>query len=150
MECRTVSGRGRGFTLIELLVVMAIIATLLTIAVPRYMRSIHRSREAVLHQDLAALRESIDRFYGDTGKYPQTLEELLGGGSDAPLQARHLRRLYPDPMTNAVDWTLIQAPNGAIMGVASRSQRAPLKNARFDAADQDFEKATAYGDWQFT
>jgi len=58
-----VTGRRRGFTLIELLVVMAIIATLLTIAVPRYFRSIQRYREAILKQDLATLRESIDKFY---------------------------------------------------------------------------------------
>lgn len=51
------TGRRRGFTLIELLVVMAIIATLLTIAAPRYFRSLERSREAVLKQDLATLRE---------------------------------------------------------------------------------------------
>ena len=77
MECRTVTGRRRGFTLVELLVVMAIIATLLTIAVPRYFRSLERSREAVLRQDLTTLRESIDKFYGDTGKYPQTLAVLV-------------------------------------------------------------------------
>src|SRR3974377_1387497 len=59
-ECRIVNGdRARGFTLLELLVVMAIIATLLTIAVPRYFRSLERSREAVLQQDLRTLRESI-------------------------------------------------------------------------------------------
>ena len=61
--------RGRGFTLIELLVVMSIIAVLLTIAVPRYFKTLERSRETVLKQDLSVMREAIDKHYGDYGQY---------------------------------------------------------------------------------
>ncbi len=94
------TGRRRGFTLLELLVVMAIIGTLLTISVPRYFRSLQRSREAVLKQDLASLRESIDRFYGDTGKYPPTLAVLVAN--------RYLRAIPVDPITRSADkWTVI-------------------------------------------
>ena len=94
------TGRRRGFTLVELLVVMAIIATLLTIAVPRYARSLQRSRESVLRQDLATLRESIDKFYGDTGKYPATLAVLV--------EKRYLRGVPIDPMTKAADrWIVV-------------------------------------------
>jgi general secretion pathway protein G len=64
---------GRGFTLIELLVVMAIIATLLAIALPRYFLSLERAKEATLRQDLAVMRDAIDRYSGDTGHYPATL-----------------------------------------------------------------------------
>jgi hypothetical protein len=53
-------------------------------------------------------------------------------------------------MTNAADWVLVRAPGGGIMGVASSSQRAPLKTGHFDEVDQDFEDASSYGDWQFT
>lgn len=96
------TGKGRGFTLIELLVVMAIIATLLTIAVPRYVHSIQRSKEAVLKQDLTALRESIDKFYGDTGKYPPTLAVLV--------EKRYLRSIPVDPIANAADkWILVKS-----------------------------------------
>ena len=64
-------GRGyRGFTLVELLVVMAIIATLLSIVAPKYFNSLDRSRETVLRQNLNVMRDSIDKFYSDTGKYP--------------------------------------------------------------------------------
>jgi len=52
----------RGFTLIELLIVMAIIGTLLSIAVPRYFRSLQHARETVLKQDLSILREAIDKY----------------------------------------------------------------------------------------
>ena len=94
------TGRRSGFTLIELLVVMAIIATLLTIAAPRYFRSLERSREAVLKQDLATLRESIDRFYGDTGKHPKTLALLV--------EKRYLRSIPVDPIAKSADkWILV-------------------------------------------
>src|SRR4051812_17750508 len=59
-----------GFTLIELLVVMAIIAVLLSIAVPRYFGSLDRSREAVLKEDLYQMRDAIGKYYGDKGRYP--------------------------------------------------------------------------------
>ena len=96
------TGRRRGFTLVELLVVMAIIATLLTIAVPRYFRSLQRSREAVLKQDLTTLRESIDKFYGDTGKYPQTLAVLV--------EKRYLRSIPVDPIAKTADkWILLNS-----------------------------------------
>src|SRR4030088_867744 len=66
-----------GFTLIELLVVMSIIGVLLTIAVPRYFRTVQRSKETVLRRDLSTIRESIDRYYGDLGQYPVALATLV-------------------------------------------------------------------------
>jgi general secretion pathway protein G len=97
-----VTGRRRAFTLIELLVVMAIIATLLTIAVPRYFRSLERSREAVLKQDLTSLRESIDKFYGDTGKYPPSLAVLV--------EKRYLRSVPVDPIARTAEkWVLVKS-----------------------------------------
>jgi len=105
-----VTGRRRGFTLVELLTVMAIIATLLTIAVPRYFRSLQRSREAVLKQDLTALRESIDKFYGDTGKYPQTLAVLV--------EKHYLRTIPVDPIAKAVDkWIVVNSEDPEDNGV---------------------------------
>lgn len=104
------TGRRRGFTLIELLTVMAIIATLLTVAVPRYMRSLQRSREAVLRQDLVAMRESIDKFYGDTGKYPQSLTVLV--------EKKYLRSIPIDPMNRAADkWVVVNATEPEDNGV---------------------------------
>ena len=102
--------RRRGFTLLELLVVMAIIATLLTIAVPRYFRSLERSKQAVLKQDLVTLRESIDKFYGDTGKYPETLALLV--------EKHYLRSIPVDPIAKAADrWIVVQADDPEDNGV---------------------------------
>jgi general secretion pathway protein G len=101
MEFPIMSGkRGRGFTLIEMMVVMVVIGILLTIAVPRYLRSLERSREAVLKQDLSALRESIDKFYGDTGKFPESLAMLV--------EKRYLRSVPVDPIAKSAEkWVVI-------------------------------------------
>jgi general secretion pathway protein G len=89
-----------GFTLIELLIVMAIIGTLLTIAVPRYFHTLQRARETVLRHDLAILREAIDKYYADLGKYPDTLPALA--------EKHYLRSLPVDPITKLADsWTTV-------------------------------------------
>jgi hypothetical protein len=95
-------------------------------------------------------RAAIARYWNARRAYPQALQELLGGPPDSPLKIRYIRQLYPDPMTNAVDWVLVPAPSGGIMGVASSSKRAPLKTANFDPVDQAFVEASTYNDWQFT
>ena len=96
------SGARRGFTLIELLIVMAIIGTLLTIAVPRYFHTLQRARETVLRQDLAILREAIDKYYSDLGKYPEALPDLA--------EKRYVRSVPVDPFTRLADsWTAVQS-----------------------------------------
>lgn len=92
-----------GFTLIELLVVMVIIATLLTIAVPRYFSSVEKSREAVLHQNLALMREALDKYYGDNGRYPDALQDLVS--------KKYLRSLPVDPITGSPNTWLAVAPD---------------------------------------
>lgn len=95
-----------GFTLIELLVVLAIIATLLSLAVPRYSGSVDKAKEAVLRQNLSQLREAIDKHYSDTGQYPATLDELI--------KKRYLRRIPIDPMTDSdKTWLTLVSPDAA-------------------------------------
>ncbi len=90
----------RGFTLIELLVVMVIIGTLLSIAVPRYFRTLAHARETVLRQDLSILREAIDKYYADLGQYPDTLVALA--------EKHYVRSVPVDPFTKLVDsWTVV-------------------------------------------
>jgi general secretion pathway protein G len=86
----------RGFTLMEMMVVITIIMILLGIAAGRYERSITRSKEAVLHQDLFTLRQAIDQFTLDKQRAPTSLDELIS--------ADYLRALPVDPMTNKKDW----------------------------------------------
>ncbi len=73
--------KAAAFTLVELLVVLAIIALLLTLAVPRYFQSLDASKETILAENLRITRETIDKFYGDTGRYPESLEELVEKGN---------------------------------------------------------------------
>ena len=102
--------RARGFTLIELLVVMLIIASLLTIAVPRYFRSLEHSKEVVLEQDLSVLRDAIDKFFSDRGAYPEKLEELA--------TERYIRRVPVDPITKSADtWVTTESDDPDVAGV---------------------------------
>ncbi len=120
--------RPNGFTLIELLVVMAVIATLLSIVAPRYFNSIDRSREAVLRQNLSIMRDAIDKFYSDTGKYPLSLNQLV--------EERYIRAVPIDPMTeSAQTWIEVPPSDPEIEGmydVRSSSDRQALDGTFYD------------------
>jgi general secretion pathway protein G len=119
---------GRGFTLIELLVVLSIIALLLTLAVPRYIHSVDVAKEAVLSENLHIVRETIDKFYGDKGRYPESLEELVS--------ERYLRSLPRDPITDSTStWTIIapETPDVAKGNVYDIKSGAPGYHPRRSA-----------------
>ena len=94
--------RRRGFTLIELLVVLAIVALLLSLATPRYFQSIDTAKETVLIENLRITRDTIDKFYADTGRYPESLDELV--------EKKYLRARPFDPVTESTSSWLIEAP----------------------------------------
>ena len=110
MSRKPVGAAMRGFTLIELLVVMTIIGTLLSIAVPRYFRSLQHARETVLKQDLSILREAIDKYYADLNLYPETLPALV--------EKRYIRAMPVDPFTKLIDtWTLVPSDDPDHAGI---------------------------------
>jgi len=110
--------RQRGFTLIELLVVMAIVATLLTLAVPRYFVSIDRSREAVLKENLWQIRDAIGKYHADKGKYPDSLQALA--------TEQYLRKVPLDPVTQSDgSWVIVPIPGAEIAGVFDVRSGAP-------------------------
>lgn len=100
----------RGFTLIELIVVMAIVALLASIAAPRYFQSIERSKENALRTSLNVMRDAIDKFSADKGRYPDSLEELAS--------QRYLRQIPVDPLTGREDsWVVLPpAPDNDLRG----------------------------------
>jgi general secretion pathway protein G len=110
----------KGFTLIELLVVMAIVATLLTIAVPRYFGSLDRSKEAVLKENLYQMRDAISKYYADKGKYPETLDSLATD--------KYLRKVPSDPITDSVStWIAVPSDDPLKPGVFDVKSGAPGK-----------------------
>jgi general secretion pathway protein G len=109
-----------GFTLIELLIVLAIVATLLTIAVPRYYTNLERSKEAVLKENLYQMRDAIGKYYGDKGKYPESLEALATD--------KYLLRVPLDPITeSATTWIPVSPPDPQKTGVYDVRSGAPGK-----------------------
>ena len=113
--------RRRGFTLIELLVVFTILAILLTLAVPRYFNSIDKSKEAVLRENLAQMRDAISHYYADKGKYPDSLDALATD--------KYLRRVPLDPITDSdKTWIVVEPSDPQKGGVYDVKSGAPGKS----------------------
>jgi general secretion pathway protein G len=92
--------RNRGFTLIELLVVLGIVALLLTLAVPRFFPSVDKTKETILAENLRTTRAVIDQFYADTGRYPESLEQMV--------EKKYLPRVPFDPVADSdAAWVIV-------------------------------------------
>jgi general secretion pathway protein G len=132
-------GRGwrdhRGWTLIELMVVLSLIVLLAGLALTNYRNAVIRAQEAVLKEDLFRMRDLIDQYYADRGKYPASLEDLVSEG--------YLRRIPADPFTNSSEtWETVMAEpdltnpsaESGIYDIRSGSERTALDG-------------TSYRDW---
>jgi general secretion pathway protein G len=117
----------RGFTLIELLVVMAIVATLLTLAVPRYFISIDRSKEAVLKENLFQMRDAIGKYHADKNRYPESLQALA--------TEQYLRKVPLDPVTESdTTWIVVPVPgldSAGVFDVRSGAQGKATDGSEF-------------------
>jgi general secretion pathway protein G len=111
----------RGFTLIELMVVMVLIALLLTIAVPRYFGTIDSGKLSVQRQNISAIRDAIDKYYGDQGKYPETLQDLV--------DKKYLRSVPIDPVTEHPDWVIVPPTDPNLTGVYDIKSAKPPQGA---------------------
>lgn len=128
------------FTLIELLVVLAIVAVLLTLAVPRYFSSVDRAKETVLVENLRTTRDAIDKFFSDTGRYPNALEELV--------QRSYLRAMPHDPVTDSADTWVLSPPRPPTKGGCATCTAAPRATHRMAgpmaAFDPDRQRGFTY------
>ena len=143
---KAAAGKGqnlsRGFTLIELMIVMAIMGILITIAAPNLKQSIVRAREAVLRENLFQMREAIDQYYADNGKYPAALSDLINAQEKTK---SYLRAIPKDPFTNAEDWITV-APEGSGEGGGEGSGEAGIFDVH-SASPLVALDGTAYNTW---
>lgn len=128
------SARQEGFTLLELMIVMAIIVILASIAAMRYQSAITASKEAVLAQDLATMREAIDHYTADKDAAPSSLDDLKDAG--------YLRTIPIDPMTGQQDWVTetgdtIDNPDQSSIGIvdvhSASDKISPLKGTPYSS-----------------
>ncbi|XYJ09330.1 prepilin-type N-terminal cleavage/methylation domain-containing protein [Telluria sp. B2] len=106
---RTFMRAPRGFTLIELLVVLGIVALLLTLAVPRFFPSVDKTKETILLDNLRNTRAVIDQYHADTGRYPDSLEQLV--------EKKYLARVPVDPVTESeTTWVIVPPEEGSAPG----------------------------------
>lgn len=108
----------RGFTLIEMLVVMAVIALLMSIALPRYFGSLEKSKEVALKENLQVMRTGIDRFHTDKGRFPNDLGELVS--------EKYFRTVPIDPVTeSSTTWILVPSRDIEKPGIEDVKSGAP-------------------------
>jgi general secretion pathway protein G len=103
-----------------MVIVIAVLGLLLTLAVPRYFSALDNGKATVQRQNLATMRDALDKFFGDKGRYPESLDELV--------QKRYLRSVPVDPVTGASDWIAIAPPDPAASGVYDVRSAAEANN----------------------
>jgi type II secretory pathway pseudopilin PulG len=150
MAASTPTGE-RGFTYLGVLFLIAVSSMAMAATATLWATQVQRERERQLlwvgNQYAQALR-SYYRASPGLAQYPKELADLLEDNR-FPSPQRHLRRLYPDPISAGEDWGLMRAEDGRINGVYSRSAGMPLKRSGFPAAWSGFEGVEHYSDWQF-
>ena len=125
------NGKRAGYTLIELIIVMAIISILVSVAVPLYQKSILRTKESLLKNNLFTLRTMIDEYTYDKKKAPQQLTDLVSAG--------YLREVPKDPITGNDQWitimedalTAVDQTEPGIWDVRSRSDLKSLEGTPY-------------------
>jgi type II secretory pathway pseudopilin PulG len=141
--------RAQGFAYLTILFIVAIMTGGLAVIGQVWHTAAVREREAELLHVGNEYRKAIERYYlAGPRQYPRNLSDLVKDPR-LPGTVRHLRRLYPDPITGNAEWGLVKAPDGGIAGVYSLSDDAPRKTAGFAVRDATFEGKTKYSDWQF-
>jgi len=146
--------RNHGFTYLGLLIMIAIIGV--TSAATLQVGSIAQRRAA--EEELliigAAFQEALASYANaapdksqKTG--PASLQDLLKDPR-YPNGRRHLRKIYPDPITGTEEWgTVLSADGNSIIGIYSLSPAKPIKLGHFDIRFQGFEGKTSYRAWKF-
>ena len=140
----------KGFTYLGVMIIVTVMGMGLAAFGTIYSQTAQRDKEAELLFVGEQFRQAIGSYYktGPGGQYPKKLEDLVED-KRFPMPVRHLRRIYPDPITGSIDWGIVQTPDKAgIMGVFSRSEEKPIKQGNFSPT-QEFDDAENYTKWTF-
>ena len=144
--------RTAGFTYLGVLLLVAIMGFGLAAFGELHSHAAQRQKEEELLFIGAQFRDAIASYYNKspgTKAYPKNLDDLVED-KRFPVPQHHLRRIYRDPMTETLDWGVVETPDKTgIMGVHSRSEDAPIKTGNFEAAESSFEDAENYTKWTF-
>lgn len=144
-------GRQGGFTLLAVLFMVAALGVGMAAVGTVWETAVWREKEAELLFVGDQYRHAIERYHqaspGGEKTYPKRLEDLLLD-QRFPQTVRHLRKLYPDPVTGKHEWGLVKEGEG-IAGVYSLSGKPPMKSANFAAVYRVFEGSARYRDWVF-
>jgi general secretion pathway protein G len=137
MRCHNPSTRrgfwAAGFSLLEMLIVITIILILAGIAAGRYERSVLRSKEATLKQDLFVMRNAIQQYTLDKEAGPASLDDLV--------QSKYLSGIPVDPLTRNKDWRTeseqvlldpLQTTPGITDVHSSSDQVSPFENTPYN------------------
>jgi type II secretory pathway pseudopilin PulG len=143
-----------GFTLLGLLFLVAVIGVSMAALGTVWQTASQREKERDLLFAGDQYRRAIESFWnmplpaGTPRRLPKNFDELI---EDPRFQqtVRHLRRVYPDPMTRSVEWGVVKGPDGGIAGVYSLSEGKPFRKANFPSPYQAFDGQPAYSDWKF-
>lgn len=133
--------REQGFTLLELIIVVAIIGILATIAMPKLMHTPDKAKEAVLRTDLRTLRDVIDQYYADKGKYPESLDVLV--------EDQYIRSVPVDPMTKSAEtWvTTLEEPKADAPPPEGDEDAKPGIMDVHSGSDLTGANGTPYSEW---
>lgn len=142
----------RGFTFIALLCALVLLSLATQGVVQVVSQQAQREREEALLRTGSAFVQAIGNYYeatpGVVKRWPVTLEELLEDKRLVQIK-RHVREIYPDPITQRVDWDLVMAPDGGIQGIRSRSTKAPIRRGAVQTDHFVLPAAQRYSDWAF-
>lgn len=142
----------QGFTLLAVLAAMFLLALTTQQVMVVLSQQAQREREAELldigGEFVRAIGSYYERSPGATKDWPPTLEALTNDRRFVTLQ-RHLRRVYPDPITRSYDWGIVPAPGGGVAGVYSKSDAQPIRAVGAELNDLGLVPAQRYRDWKF-